>query len=55
MSKTASTKRVKTPSPEVCCPRCEALARAHGWTPYIRLSVKDFLRLNNLSEDSALP
>jgi hypothetical protein len=42
---------MKAPTPEPCCPRCEAIARAHGWTEASGMSVRAYMTAHGLKED----
>lgn len=42
---------VKPPRPEPCCPKCERIARAHGWTPESGESVRAYMERHGLKED----
>lgn len=42
---------MKPPRPEPCCPKCERIARAHGWTPESGESVREFMQARGLAED----
>lgn len=44
--------KLKAPTPEACCPKCEAIARAHGWTETSGMSVRAYMDAHGLKEDA---